>query len=60
MSNQTQKPKFVIVNAPEIIGAIQRNGLDDPIGGKLGATWFAYDDWRLEKCRAANSSEVRE
>lgn len=36
------KPRVTLVTDPDLIEAIQRNGLHDPIGGKFNDAWYAY------------------
>lgn len=46
------KPRFVHVTNADEIAAIQRNLLDDPIGGQdASGQWWAYS-WSLERYRA--------
>lgn len=47
-----EKPRFVRVTAPAEIAALERNLLDDPIGGQdASGQWWAYS-WSLERYRA--------
>lgn len=45
------KPRLVLVTDRDEIAAIERNGLTDPIGGKVGESWWAYA-WSLARYRA--------
>ena len=48
--NRDGKPRMVMVTNPAEIEAIQRSGLDDPIGGPFAGGWVAYA-WSLERYR---------
>lgn len=46
----TEKPRLVEVKDASEIEAVRRDGIDDPIGGQVHGTWYAYAD-SLEKYR---------
>lgn len=47
----TPKDQFALITAKDEIASIQRNGLNDIIGGRInGGAWIAYK-WSVERWR---------